>query len=367
MAELLSAAKKGENVKLATDAYNKAKRKAGTTLTRWSPDWEQAARFYRDAIKYYRLSGTEYQNELIQCYRESAVAHEAENSFHTAAQHLEAAADLMSKKTIDNPATIFELYQQSSRLYRLNSSPDQAAKVLVKAADAVGELDVQQGINFLLDACSIYEDENRGELSDATFKRAIIFIVKQQRYDDGIALLKRQCGLYESHLQTFESDLYRNYLSIIILRFVQQQYERAEQELHQYESSQRFVRSNEYMAAAALIDAYNNGDAEQLETAVKSNTLKYVSPPIATLARKLKLSKSATFQPGKVKGVSELDSDEEEKQTTAVTKKMAKTKLKSSSDVEDEDEFATSKPTKTKSKAAKKVVKSDDADELDLT
>jgi len=57
MASLMSASRRSEHLSLALDEMAKAKRKAGTTLLRWKPDWEAAARHYREACKAYKLSG----------------------------------------------------------------------------------------------------------------------------------------------------------------------------------------------------------------------------------------------------------------------------------------------------------------------
>jgi len=57
MSNLMSAGKRAEQLELALAELAKAKRKAGTTLLRWKPDWEAAARHYREACKAYKLSG----------------------------------------------------------------------------------------------------------------------------------------------------------------------------------------------------------------------------------------------------------------------------------------------------------------------
>lgn len=60
MASLLSDKKRQENLMLAQDALAEAKRKASTNWKRWKPDWEAAARYYRDAVKYFKLSGDHF-------------------------------------------------------------------------------------------------------------------------------------------------------------------------------------------------------------------------------------------------------------------------------------------------------------------
>lgn len=98
MSSLLSSKKLGENLALANENYDKGKRKEGTTLLRWKPDWEQAARYYREAVKLYKLCGDGATEQLLRALQDSAKAHREIASYHTAGADLEAAATILREK-----------------------------------------------------------------------------------------------------------------------------------------------------------------------------------------------------------------------------------------------------------------------------
>ena len=298
MSSLLSSKKLAENLALAEENYEKAKKKAGTTLLRWKPDWEQAARYYREASKYYKLSGPEYAAKTIQTLRESAHAHKEIGSWHTAAGDLESAATLVRDEMKDNKLAS-ELFAESALYFRTHgSSHDKAASVLVKAAEAIGDDDVNAGVEFMKQACSIFEEENRGMFHDATFKKAICFCINHKKFGSARSLLHRQIIIAQTHLDTFETDIYKNCLSIIVLRFHTEDYEKANEELMKFQEIARFSRSEYCRAADEMISAWEDGDAERFNAAVKSNTFKFLLNPVAVIARKLKMPEEVAKSSG---------------------------------------------------------------------
>lgn len=84
----------------------------------------------------------------------------------------------------------------------------------VRALGEEGQID--EGIEAMKNACLVFEEENRGELHEATFKKAINFAVNKQKYTEAIDLIKRQNAIYKQHMATFEKDLHKNFLSIVV-------------------------------------------------------------------------------------------------------------------------------------------------------
>lgn len=287
MSSLISEKKAQENYALAKSNYDKAKKKTSTTILRWKPDWEGAARYYREACKYYKLTGNMAVDETIQALRESAIAHKEIGSWHTAAADVESAALLVRDEKHD-PKLAAELYQESSLLYRAQgASYDKAAAMLVRAGECVGDTDVEAGVQYMKQACAIFEEENRAMFHDATFKKAIIFCVNHEKFGSARSLLQRQIKLQQQHLNPFEPDMYKNCLSIIVLRFHTQDYEKASEELQKFESLERFARSEECLAANEMIQAWEDADEEKFNATMKKQVFKYLINPIAVIARKL--------------------------------------------------------------------------------
>jgi len=266
-------------------------------LTRWTADWEGAARHYRDAVKFYKLT-TDYGGTVL-ALRESAIAHKEIDSIHTAAADLEAAAQIVKEhggnaSNLPDPQLASQLYKESAALYKAHgSSYDKAAATLVKAAEAIGDVDVNAGVELMREACAVFEEENRFMFHDAVFKKAICFCVARGKFGSARSLLKRQIKLQQQALNPFESDMYKNCLAIIVLWLHTGDGEKAGQAIQEYEGLVRFTRSEEYQVANELICAWEDNDVEKWTAALKKQTFKYLLNPIAVLARKLKMPEGA--------------------------------------------------------------------------
>ena len=264
------------------------------TLTRWTPDWESAGRFYRDAVKLYKLAGED--ERTIQACRESAVCHDELGQFLTTAADLETAASLLAKEGSEaKRRAAFDCYRESGLNYRKNNSYEKAAAMYVKAAEVMEAADDRAlALEALQEACSIFEDEQRGQFHDSTFKLAIGKAVKWGRYDAAIAFMRRQTALVKEQqlLSTFATDVHKNRLQTMVLLYQQGDVQAAREEFEQAEAAagERFPQSDQYPAAAALVDAYDSGDSEKLGEALKLTPFKYIMNSIAVIARKLQMT-----------------------------------------------------------------------------
>lgn len=262
--------KRQENVKLGDESYQKAQKFTKKTLTRWKPDWEQAARFYREAVKYYKMGNDE--SKTITACRESAVAHDELGQFLQTATDLETAAGLMVKESNsaatnnENRSVAYELYREAAINFRKNNSYERSAAMYCKAADLMSEDEKNYplAIAALDEATDIFIDENRGQFHDSTYKKAIMMAVKFQRYDDAIKYIEKQNKLIQdqSLLESFESDIYKNILCEMILYYHQGDVEGARQVLEKAENNPKFVGSDQFDAASALAEAYDEEESE---------------------------------------------------------------------------------------------------------
>lgn len=91
-----------------------------------------------------------------------------------------------------------------------------------------------------------------------TFLPLAVFYV--HRFGSARGLLGRQIELARQNLSAFEADIYKNILSIIVLRFHTEDAEKAVEDLQKYEQVERFARSDECMCANELIAAYEEGE-----------------------------------------------------------------------------------------------------------
>jgi len=335
MASLLSDKKKAENLAQARESLAKAKSKTQSNWKslRFAPDWEAAARHYREAVKLFKISGD--HSATIAALRESAIAHKEIDSVHTAAADLEAAAQLLKDEQHDMQLAA-QLYQESGQLYAsLGTSRDKAAGALLKAAECLADSDLAAAIELIKQACAIFEDdpEKNAVFHDAVFKKAICFCVQRDKLGTARQLILRQMKLQAMHLNPFESDLYKNILSLVVLRMQQGKGEEAREDLLKHEQTERFARSDECLAANELIAAWEDDDAEKWAATLKKAVFKNLVHPIAVMARKMQMPEegaglghqvqqldinaeggaaaSAVAQPAKKKGKKKVILDEE--------------------------------------------------------
>ena len=257
------------------------------TLTRWKPDWESAARFYRDAVKLYKVGDDD--EKTIQACRESAIAHDELGQFLTTATDLETAASLMAKESNKgDKQAAFDCYRESGLNYRKNNSYEKAAAMYVKAAEIIEGTDQAMALEALKDACAIFEDEQRGQFHDATFKKAINSALKYGNWEEAIGFMKRQNRLIkdQSLMTSFSTDVYKNYLQTLVLLYQQGELDRAKEEFEAAEqANDKFMASEQFDAAAALVEAYDEGDSEKLTEALKKTPFKYIMNSVHRTAR----------------------------------------------------------------------------------
>jgi len=153
--------------------------------------------------------------------------------------------------------------------------------------------------------------KKRGEFSDATYKKAIALAVKKEKYDEAVTLLLRHNETCEKHLDTFEKDIYKNLLQIIVIRFATNQYDQALLEWAKFSSVRNFSMSSEWEAGEELMAANRNASQEDLEKAKKNTQFKYLIAPIARLVPKFKFTEDK-IRAGPVEGPSIGGGKEEE-------------------------------------------------------
>jgi len=296
--------KKQENIKVGDEALVKAQTFTKKAWNRWNPDWESAGRFYREAVKAYKLAGDD--KKTIAAARESAIAHDELGQFLQTASDLELAASLLGKSSDHaEKALAYELYKEAAINYRKNNSYDKCAAMLVKAADLMdAEADQQLSIDALNEATDLFIDENRGAFHDTTFKKAISTAIKYQRFEDAIRYMQKQNQLIKDQnlMSTFENDYYKNILCQMVLYYHMGEPDSAREVLDKAEQeNNKFTGSDQFDCANALAEAYDEEDSEKLGEALKKNPFKYILNPVAVIARKLRIQSSGAVKKKKPK------------------------------------------------------------------
>jgi len=277
----------GEYIKEGDKYVAEARKAESTGLFKRKPDWETATNAWRNAVKQYQLAGDNAKFKYLDTLKDSAKAHEMiDGGYHTAAQAWEKAGQMLAE--MKETADAAECYKKASKDYLLNNNPDAAGKMMMKAAQSIGDSDKDAAISLLNDACTIFEDADRVKLSDETFKKSISLTLKLNRYPDAIEFLKRQNKIY-LELGTFDRDLYKNLLTIVVIYFSIDKYSQAEEEFKTWDGMSNWARSDEYEAADGMIQAWRSGSLEEFTAIKKKNVFNYLDNEVTRMARKLEL------------------------------------------------------------------------------
>lgn len=106
-------------------------------------------------------------------------------------------------------------YTRSSQLFRQINSVDRAIEVLEKAAKAVEPWNLELALPLYEDACSLYDDEDKGMMAVETYKKTISTYLKLKQVEKALTMVDRLSDI----LQKIQNKhlLCKNYLSSIIL------------------------------------------------------------------------------------------------------------------------------------------------------
>jgi len=116
--------------------------------------------------------------------------------------------------------------------------------------------------------------------------------LKLNRYPDAIAFLKRQNKIYLD-LGTFDRDLYKNLLTIVVIYFSLDKYSTAEEEFKTWDGMSNWARSDEYDAADGMLQAWKQGSAEEFNAVKKRNIFNFLDNEVTKLIRKLELEEDS--------------------------------------------------------------------------
>lgn len=254
------------------------------TLTRWKPDWDSAAVVYEKAANNYK--NAKAYEQAKQAYKKTSNAHYQMNILFTSAKHLDnAAAMAKEQKQIEEATT---LYEKASMVYRENGSGFNAADNLAKAAKLIEPINVDKAMDYLKQACELFELEDKEHYSGETFKIAISLFLRNKKYGDTIELLRNQSRVFKKLNQPH--DLHKCFLSMIVVYLHCDDTVAANNLYTEFNDVPGFALSQEGGAAAELLSAYENGNPEDLKAIINKQIFNFLDNQICKIARALTIS-----------------------------------------------------------------------------
>jgi len=260
------------------------------TLTRWKPDWDGAAVLYEKAANNYK--NAKAYEQAKQAFKKASNAQYQISIYYTAAKHLDSAATMAKEQKQLEEATT--LYEKASMIYRENGSGFNAADNLAKAAKIIEPVNVDKAMDYLKQACELYELEDKEHYSGDTFKIAISLFLRNKKYGETVELLKNQARVFGKLNQPH--DLHKCYLSMIVVYLYCDDSVAASNLYKEFIEIPGFAGSQEGIASADLLDAYESGNAETLKAITNKQIFNFLDNQICKIARAMTISDSLVPQ-----------------------------------------------------------------------
>eukprot|EP00457_Paulinella_chromatophora_P008674 gb/GEZN01008715.1/.p1 GENE.gb/GEZN01008715.1/~~gb/GEZN01008715.1/.p1 ORF type:complete len:321 (-),score=81.41 gb/GEZN01008715.1/:409-1371(-) len=261
------------------------------------PDWESAAFSYNEAVKLYAGLGDQFKAPYIQALKGASEAYGISGSEHPAATNAEKAGDLLQTDE-KGAAEAVELYKSACNHYVGNDNPDKGVGALFKAAKVAGQTDKKAAIELFREGLNLFVETKRGRFSDKSFKEATSWCVAAECFEGAEELLRMQNKMVvdQDLVDTFQKDMFKNHLSILILDFHRGRYDVAKEHYSEAIELDGFSSSAEGEAAEQLMAASRASSQEQLDKVKKHSQLKYLPAAFARVARTLEFSQEKLDQ-----------------------------------------------------------------------
>ncbi|KAF9348713.1 hypothetical protein BGX26_012891 [Mortierella sp. AD094] len=259
------------------------------------PDWDIAANYYEKAAQSFK-AGKSYE-QSVQAFIKTSDAMINANSLFMAGRALENGANVCLQN-LGQPERAADMYKRASELFIQNMTPDRAAEMLEKGAKAMEPISVDSAIDFYVNACNIYESEERAKYATDTYKRTIGLLVRNRRFEKATEILLR-LGNVQSEAAN-KSAYFKTLLSIVIIQLAAGDEVEAGKKFQEFCGIDGFVRSEESAVAHAMLDAFEHRDQNYYNQAAARQHVGFLDNEIARLARNIVISNDLISEGGYV-------------------------------------------------------------------
>eukprot|EP00899_Mesostigma_viride_P004870 jgi/Mesvir1/14384/Mv09781-RA.1 len=271
-----------EKEKEGDKLMRKAEKKINISITRWKPDWEGALPDFDKAATIFKVG--KHHEKAKNAFQKLSMCHEKCDSPWDAAKHMESAGAAAAEQGVWHE--VVELYSRAAELFVEALRPERAAETYFKAGKVLETPDPDAAIKMYLDACEVYETEDREHSAGDAFRSAAGVCLKQKRYGDAAAILLRY-GLACDKIKAGSSQC-KAYLSAVIVWLYAGDLAQAEMVYRDCFSVDVFNTSEEGRVATQLLDLYHAGKADAIQKFVKENhTFTFLDMQIVRLVKQL--------------------------------------------------------------------------------
>ncbi|KAF9343956.1 hypothetical protein BGX34_006182, partial [Mortierella sp. NVP85] len=249
------------------------------------PDWDIAAQYYQKAAQSFK-AGKSYE-QSVQAFIKASDAMINATSLFMAGRELENGANVCIQN-LGQPERAVDMYKRASELFMQNMTPDRAAEMLEKGAKAMEPISVDSALDLYIEACNIYESEDRAKYATDTYKRTIGLLVRNKRFDKATEILMRLGNIQNE--SSSKSPYFKTLLSVIIVQLAAGDDVAASRKFQDFCTIEGFVRSEESAIAHQMLDAFEHRDQNYYNQAANRQHIGFLDNEVAKLARNIVVS-----------------------------------------------------------------------------
>jgi hypothetical protein len=273
-------------IKEAEGHMAKAKKALAKTMFKWNEDWLTAAPEYGKAAVAYQAGGD--LDNAKEAFEKASEAHAKLGQSATAAMDLEKAALVaLKQKRGESVDEAVKYYQTASMFYLEVGEIDRAAGSMSKGAKEVESTSVDRASDLYAEACTLLLAQDRGFMGVNTFRGALQFNLKNNKWKESLALLEQMVVIFKSVNQG--NNLAKSWLSITIVQLTMNDFVAAERSFTLHLQDSEYLKAPECELEEDLIQAYNNMDQIALEDALKKQGWNFLDNQVIRLVKKLRI------------------------------------------------------------------------------
>eukprot|EP01134_Creolimax_fragrantissima_P005744 CFRG5744T1 len=232
------------------------------------------------------------------CFKKARAFGEAKSAFLKAANmHQQLDSGFHSARALENAGLMCkdnkewdeaaDLFSSASVRYREFGSNDTAGMTLEKGAKFLDNDSPGRAIDMYVQAADLYGDEEKFAQEGECYRKAAMLHLRTQKYDKAVALMELQAKAFQNaHVM---DNVYKVYLSIIVVYLRMGDIVAAIEKADMWTLDGGWTNSEDSRYADYVIQAFNEGDQELMESVVKKQRFGYLDNEVAKIARSLRV------------------------------------------------------------------------------
>lgn len=261
---------------------------------KFAPDHLTASMEYTQAATKFRAAGL--LADSVQAWLKAAQAKELQHDLFGAGRAYESAGAICDGTGPGGPLAAGEHWEKAIRCFRLSGKGEIAAKLLLKlAAQREKAGDIPGAISAYSDAIEVFEQDEKDYNLGDVYKQYIGFLVRSSSFEEAIKAIDGHIAVLRK--QRHFHFVYKEALAKVVILLHLQDTVRAEDALNSAADVEGWFGSNESMAGAELVAAFQENDAETANRVLQEQVFTFLQVEVARMAKQLRVPTLAAPAP----------------------------------------------------------------------